>query len=120
MSEEIKEQPVLQEQPAQEQTVEVKPAASGFAGKSIAELSEIFKEFLSSEDKLSRGHEAETIKSDFYRTLGEVLIKAGAVVDETIDSIAVLGVDFEANKAYLKENLYYAPKKETEEAEPVE
>ena len=40
--------------------------------------------------------------------------------NETIDSMAVLGVDFEANKAYLKENLYYAPKKETEEAEPVE
>ncbi|MBO7362546.1 MAG: LCP family protein, partial [Lachnospiraceae bacterium] len=40
--------------------------------------------------------------------------------NETIDSMAVLGVDFEANKAYLKENLYYAPKKETEEAEPAE
>ena len=35
MSEEIKEQPVLQEQPAQEQTAEVKPAASGFAGKAL-------------------------------------------------------------------------------------
>lgn len=40
--------------------------------------------------------------------------------NENIDSMAVLGVDFEANKAYLKENLYYAPKKETEEAESVE
>ena len=40
--------------------------------------------------------------------------------NETIDSMAVLGVDFEANKAYLKENLYYAPKKETEEEEPAE
>ena len=40
--------------------------------------------------------------------------------NENIDSMAVLGVDFEANKAYLKENLYYAPKKETEENEPVE
>jgi anionic cell wall polymer biosynthesis LytR-Cps2A-Psr (LCP) family protein len=40
--------------------------------------------------------------------------------NENIDSMAVLGVDFEANKAYLKENLYYAPKKEPEEAESVE
>ncbi len=40
--------------------------------------------------------------------------------NENIDSMAVLGVDFEANKAYLKENLYYAQKKETEESEPVE
>ena len=40
--------------------------------------------------------------------------------NENIDSMAVLGVDFEANKAYLKENLYYAPKKETEEAGSVE
>ncbi len=40
--------------------------------------------------------------------------------NETIDSMAVLGIDFEANKEYLKENLYYAPKKETEEEGPTE
>ena len=40
--------------------------------------------------------------------------------NETRDSMAVLGVDFEANKEYLKENLYYAPKKDAEEPEPVE
>ena len=33
--------------------------------------------------------------------------------NENIDSMAVLGVDFEANKEYLKENLYYVPEKET-------
>ena len=86
MSEEIKEQ-----------------AATSLAGKSIAELSEIFKEFLSSEDKLTRGHEAETIKSAFYRTLGDVRSKAGAVVDETLDSIEenfkALYADYKKQKA---------------------
>ena len=118
MSEEIKEQPVLQEQPAQEQTAEVKPAASGFAGKSIAELSEIFKEFLSSEDKLSRGHEAETIKSAFYRTLGEVRSKAGAVVDETLDSIEE---NFKALYAdYKKQKADYNREQDAHKAENLE
>ena len=118
MSEEIKEQPVLQEQPAQEQTAEVKPAASGFAGKSIAELSEIFKEFLSSEDKLSRGHEAETIKSAFYRTLGEVRSKAGAVVDETLDSIEE---NFKALYAdYKKQKAEYNREQDAHKAENLE
>ncbi|MBQ3852650.1 MAG: LCP family protein [Lachnospiraceae bacterium] len=40
--------------------------------------------------------------------------------NETRDSMAVLGVDFEANKEYLKENLYYAPAKDAEESETEE
>ncbi len=40
--------------------------------------------------------------------------------NENIDSMAVLGVDFEANKEYLKENLYYAPEKESEDAKAEE
>ena len=118
MSEEIKEQEVVEQQPVEEQTAEVKPAATNLAGKSIAELSEIFKEFLSSEDKLTRGHEAETIKSAFYRTLGEVRSKAGAVVDETLDSIEE---NFKALYAdYKKQKAEYNREQDAHKAENLE
>ena len=97
MSEEIKDQVVVEEAaPAVEPQPEVaepqpaaeeKTASTGLAGKSIAELSEIFKEFMASEDRMTRSHEAESIKSAFYRTVGEVRSKAGEVVDQTLDAI---------------------------------
>ena len=118
MSEEIKEQEVVEQQPVEEQTAEVKPAATNLAGKSIAELSEIFKEFLSSEDKLARGHEAETIKSAFYRTLGDVRSKAGTVVDETLDSIEE---NFKALYAdYKKQKAEYNREQDAHKAENLE
>lgn len=118
MSEEIKEQEVVEQQPVEEQTAEVKPAATNLAGKSIAELSEIFKEFLSSEDKLTRGHEAETIKSAFYRTLGDVRSKAGTVVDETLDSIEE---NFKALYAdYKKQKAEYNREQDAHKAENLE
>ena len=118
MSEEIKEQEVVEQQPAEEQTAEVKPAATNLAGKSIAELSEIFKEFLSSEDKLTRGHEAETIKSAFYRTLGDVRSKAGTIVDETLDSIEE---NFKALYAdYKKQKAEYNREQDAHKAENLE
>ena len=118
MSEEIKEQEVVEQQPVEEQTAEVKPAATNLAGKSIAELSEIFKEFLSSEDKLTRGHEAETIKSAFYRTLGDVRSKAGTIVDETLDSIEE---NFKALYAdYKKQKAEYNREQDAHKAENLE
>ena len=118
MSEEIKEQEVVEQQPVEEQTAEVKPAATNLAGKSIAELSEIFKEFLSSEDKLTRGHEAETIKSAFYRTLGDVRSKAGTVVDKTLDSIEE---NFKALYAdYKKQKAEYNREQDAHKAENLE
>ena len=118
MSEEIKEQEVVEQQPVEEQTAEVKPATTNLAGKSIAELSEIFKEFLSSEDKLTRGHEAETIKSAFYRTLGDVRSKAGTIVDETLDSIEE---NFKALYAdYKKQKAEYNREQDAHKAENLE
>ena len=118
MSEEIKEQEVVEQQPVEEQTAEVKPATTNLAGKSIAELSEIFKEFLSREDKLTRGHEAEAIKSAFYRTLGDVRSKAGTIVDETLDSIEE---NFKALYAdYKKQKAEYNREQDAHKAENLE
>ena len=69
---------------AQEEPVEEAPReggkidAAGLVGKSIAELSDIFKGLMDSADRMSRSKEAESIKSAFYRTLGEVRSKAGS------------------------------------------
>ena len=56
-------------------------------GKTIAELNDIFQALMDSEDRMRRNREAESIKSAFYRTLGEVRRKAGSLVDETLDAI---------------------------------
>ena len=107
MSEEIKlseqqtveQQPVEQPAPAVEaaatesldQEVEkeepVKADAASLVGKTIAELSVIFKDLMDSEDRMTRSKEAENIKSAFYRTLGEVRSKTGSVVDDTLDAV---------------------------------
>ena len=120
MSEEIKDQALVEEQaPVVEETE--KPAAekpAGFAGKTIAELSEIFKEFMASDDRMVRSHEAEGIKSAFYRTLGEVRSKAGAVVDETLDAIEE---NFKALYAdYKRQRAEYNREQDAKKAENLE
>ena len=78
---------------AQEEPVEEAPReggkidAAGLVGKSIAELSDIFKGLMDSADRMSRSKEAESIKSAFYRTLGEVRSKAGSMVDDSLNAV---------------------------------
>jgi hypothetical protein len=62
-----------------------KPAS--LVGKTIAELNDIFQALMDSEDRMRRNREAESIKSAFYRTLGDVRRKAGSLVDDTLDAI---------------------------------
>ena len=62
-----------------------KPAS--LVGKTIAELNDIFQALMDSEDRMRRKREAESIKSAFYRTLGDVRRKAGSLVDDTLDAI---------------------------------
>ena len=97
---------------------EKKNVAASLVGKTIAELSEIFKEFLSSDDKMVRSHEADSIKSAFYRTLGEVRSKAGTVVDETLDSIEE---NFKALYAdYKRQRAEYNREQDARKAENLE
>ena len=123
MSEEIKlsEQQTVEQQPVEqaapavesaatealEQEVEkeepVKADAASLVGKTIAELSVIFKNLMDSEDRMTRSKEAENIKSAFYRTLGEVRSKTGSVVDDTLDAVEenfkALYADFKRQRA---------------------
>lgn len=92
-STEIEEATPEAETPAEELAVpaEAEEAFSGepisLSGKSIAELSDIFQKLMSSEKRMKLSKEAESIKSAFYRTLGEVRSKAGSAVDATLDAI---------------------------------
>ena len=69
MSEEIKA-PVAEEQ--------------SFAGKSLAELSDLFRALMDSEDKMSRSKEAEAIKSAFYKLLLKLKSEAQGVEDQFV------------------------------------
>ncbi|MBP3753752.1 MAG: LCP family protein [Lachnospiraceae bacterium] len=50
----------------------------------------------------------------YERVSGSIPLE-GTWWDQNIDGMAVLGIDFEANKNYLHENLYVKPEKTTEE-----
>ena len=79
------------EAPAAEPAAEAaeKPAEpADFAGKTLAELSDLFEKLAESVDRMKRSKEAEAIKSAFYRKLSreKFLSGLGAAVDEPSDS----------------------------------
>lgn len=75
------------EEPAGQKADSESEEPVSLVGKSIAELSEIFQKLMGSENKMRRNKEAESIKSAFYRTLGEVRSKTATTVDETLDAV---------------------------------
>ena len=76
-----------QEEAGEKQEEEPRKEPVSLVGKTIAELSEIFQNLMGSDNKMARNKEAESIKSAFYRTLGEVRSKAATTVDETLDAV---------------------------------
>ena len=55
------------------------------ADKTLSELSDVFKNLMDSEDRMSRSKEAESIKSAFYKLLGKLRSEAGEVEDAFSD-----------------------------------
>ena len=53
-----------------------------YSGKSLSELSDIFKSLMESSDRMARSKEAEAIKSAFYKLLGKLKTEAGEVEDK--------------------------------------
>lgn len=80
MSEEIIT-PEVQEAPAPA-VEEAAPVEQDFSGKSLSELSDVFKSLMDSADRMSRSKEAEAIKSAFYKLLGKLKAEAGEVGDK--------------------------------------
>ena len=86
-AEAVEEKPVeVEEKPAEAEDKPAEPA--DFAGKTLAELSELFEKLAESVDRMKRSKEAEAIKSAFYRKLSreKFLSGLGAAVDEPSDS----------------------------------
>lgn len=50
-------------------------------GKSLSEISDVFKSLMESADRMTRSKEAEAIKSAFYKLLGKLKSEAGEVTD---------------------------------------
>lgn len=72
-----------QVEPAQAQSEVV-----DYSGKSLSELSELFHQFATSEDRLQRSKDAEALKSAFYKTLSkekEKVEEAAAGVFDTVE-----------------------------------
>lgn len=75
MSEEIKPEVIIEEQTAD---------VVNYAEKNLSELTELFQELATSEDRMKRYKEADAIKSAFYKRLSREKAEAGedSVVDE--------------------------------------
>ena len=58
------------------------PVEQDFSGKSLSELSDVFKSLMDSADRMTRSKEAEAIKSAFYKLLGKLKAEAGEVGDK--------------------------------------
>ena len=55
-------------------------------GKTLSEVSDVFKSLMESADRMTRSKEAESIKSAFYKLLGKLKSEAGEVAD-TFDDV---------------------------------
>ncbi len=79
MSEEIKPEVIIEEQTAD---------VVNYAEKNLSELTELFQELATSEDRMKRYKEADAIKSAFYKRLSREKAEAGedSAVDEPDES----------------------------------
>ena len=89
-----------------------------FADKSLAQLSDLFKQLMDSADKMSRSKEAESIKSSFYK----LLIKLKSEASETAGEVGEMFDDVEENfKAlyadYKRERAEFNRQQDAEKAE---
>ena len=81
------------------------------AGKNLAELSELFKELMASDDRMSRGKEADAIKSAFYRLL--LKLKSESSEDFTIVEENIKGIYSD----YKRERAEYTKAQEAQKEE---
>ncbi|MBP5566445.1 MAG: DUF349 domain-containing protein [Bacteroidales bacterium] len=76
-------------------------------GKTLSEISDVFKNLMESADRMLRSKEAESIKSAFYKLLGKLKSEAGEVTDafdEVEENFKGLYSDYKRERAeYNKE-----------------
>ena len=76
-------------------------------GKTLSEISDVFKNLMESADRMTRSKEAEAIKSAFYKLLGKLKSEAGEVsdaFDEVEENFKSIYADYKRERAeYNKE-----------------
>ena len=76
-------------------------------GKTLSEISDVFKNLMESADRMMRSKEAEAIKSAFYKLLGKLKSEAGEVTDafdEVEENFKTIYADYKRERAeYNKE-----------------
>lgn len=91
------------------EAVEPQSEVVDYSGKSIAELSELFHQFATSEDRLQRAKDAEALKSAFYKTLlkEKEKIQDGAedVFDKVEENFKTLYAAYKKEKAAYNRQL---------------
>ncbi|MCQ2154382.1 MAG: DUF349 domain-containing protein [Bacteroidales bacterium] len=85
-----------------------------YSGKSLAELSELFHQFATSEDRLQRAKDAEAIKSAFYKTL---LKEREKLEDAALEMMDTVEENFKALYASYKKEKAEFNKRQDEQKE---
>lgn len=89
-----------------------------FADKSLAQLSDLFKQLMEDADRMSRSKEAESIKSAFYKLLLKMKSEASQATDTVEDAFEEVEENFKSLYAdYKRERNEFIKKQEAEKAE---
>ena len=89
-----------------------------FADKSLAQLSDLFKQLMEDADRMSRSKEAESIKSAFYKLLLKMKSEAAEAADTVEDAFEEVEENFKSLYAdYKRERNEFIKKQEAEKAE---
>lgn len=89
-----------------------------FADKSLAQLSDLFKQLMDSADRMTRSKEAESIKSSFYKLLLKLKSEASESADEVAEMFDGVEENFKSLYAdYKRERAEFNRQQEAEKAE---
>ena len=89
-----------------------------FADKTLAQLSDLFKQLMEGEDRMSRSKEAESIKSAFYKLLIKLKAEASEVAEEAGEKFDEVEENFKSLYAdYKRERNEFIRQQDAEKAE---
>ena len=89
-----------------------------FADKSLAQLSDLFKQLMESADRMSRSKEAESIKSSFYKLLLKLKSEAAETAEDINEMFDGVEENFKSLYAdYKRERAEFNKQQDAEKAE---
>lgn len=93
-------------------------AVQNLADKTLAQLSDLFRQLMESEERMQLSKEAESIKSSFYKLLNKFKAEAGEAASEAAEKLDVVEENFKAVYAdYKRERAEFNKKQEAEKEE---